>query len=442
MVDLGVQTKSNMKPKYLNVIDNNAYIHNIKLEDLCNENNTPLIVYDSTEINDNISVFKNNFKSSLFNSNIVYASKAYLSPTMLNIVSDNNLFIDAVSMGDLYIMKKYHFDMRCVVFHGNNKSIEELKFAIENNVIIVVDNYNELKLIKELVKTYSYNNVRTMFRINTSVVAHTHKYIQTSIKTSKFGEHINSMNVINKVMEFYLNNKSIILLGFHSHIGSSIMEVEPFLENIDVLMNFSSTIMNKYHYDLPYINFGGGFGINYLKDEVCLDIPSCLKEMINLIQDLSIKYNYYPKEVFIEPGRSIIGCSAVTLYSTSYVKNTYGGTNYLFIDGGMTDNIRPALYEAGYECDVINKMNNLKDLLVTITGKCCESGDIIINDVMIPHIDNNDILMVYSTGAYCYQMSSNYNNMLKPTVLFIDKDKKSVIVASRRNSLEDLTTLF
>ncbi len=427
-----------MKPKYLKVIDNTAYIREHNLVKLAETYGTPLYIYDQIELEENIDFFKTHFQSNKFSTHIVYASKAFLVPKMCQILKNKNLWMDAVSLGDLYIAKNSGFNMKHIIFHGNNKTIDELKFALKNNVVIVVDHYQELEIINSLSIEFNLN-ARTMFRVNPGINAHTHKYIQTATYISKFGESIYDDKMIDKIMNYYLSHKNITLLGFHSHIGSQIQEVEPFIMNIEKMMEFSQKIIDQYHYSLSSINFGGGFGIKYINEDISLDLELVLHKMIDKINEMSEKTNFYPLDVYIEPGRRILGNSGITLYRCCDFKHTYGDKNYQFIDGGMTDNIRPALYNADYCCDIANKMNDEKNVVCDIAGKCCESGDIIIYNALIPKPSYGDIMIIYSTGAYTYSMASNYNNMLKPAVIFIEDEPKLV---ARRETLEDLLRLF
>ncbi len=424
-----------MKPKYLKIDNGNAKIRDFSLVDLAHKYGTPLFVLDQKELIDNINDFKSYFHSNLFKSNIVYASKALLVPELVNICNNNHLFIDAVSLGDLYVLKESHFEMKNVVFHGNNKSIDELKFAIENDVIIVVDNLEELMMLKEL----NPSKIRTMVRINPGIEAHTHKYIQTALNKSKFGINIEDDEQINQLMKIYLNNSNLVLLGFHSHIGSQIYEKNAFLLNADKMMRFSKKISDLYQYHLSSINLGGGFGIKYVEEDQGLDLKDCLNALRDRIEELTKELDFKLESVYIEPGRRLLGASCITLYTCCNTKTNLGGHKYLFIDGGMTDNIRPALYQAKYHMDIANKMNDEKNQVFDVAGKCCESGDLIGTDIHLPNINPGDILIVYSTGAYTYSMSSNYNNMLKPAVIFLDDDVK---ITARRQNLEDLMILF
>ncbi len=427
-----------MKPKYLKVIDNIAHIREHNLVEIAKIYGTPLYVFDQIELEENMDCFKKNFESNLFNTHVVYASKAFLVPELCNILNHKDLWMDAVSLGDLYVAKSSGFNMEHIIFHGNNKSKDELKFALENNSVIVVDHYQELEQIKNLAISLNLS-AKTMFRVNPGINAHTHKYIQTATYVSKFGESIYDDKTIDQIMNFYLNHQNIKLLGFHSHIGSQIQEIEPFIMNVEKMMEFSQKIITKYQYPLTSINFGGGFGIKYINEDIPIDLERVLKLMIKKIIDMSKQTGFNPIDVYIEPGRRILGNSGITLYRCGDFKHTYGDKNYQFIDGGMTDNIRPALYNADYSCDIANKMNNEKNVICDIAGKCCESGDIIIYNAMIPSTNPGDIMIIYSTGAYNYSMASNYNNMLKPAVVFV-KDQPKLV--ARRESLDDLLRLF
>lgn len=427
-----------MKPKYLTVRDNYAYIRDINLYELAKEYKTPLYVYDELELEENMDLFTKYFISDKFNCHTVYASKAVLIPELCKMLARKGLWMDAVSLGDLFVAKKSGFPMDKIIFHGNNKSFEELVFAIENNVIIVVDHLQELVDLCSICKKNN-KNVKTMFRVNPGINAHTHKFIQTATYVSKFGESIYDEKLIDQVMEVYRENSLVELLGFHSHIGSQIQEIEPFILNVEKMLEFSANVIKKYHYKLSCLNLGGGFGIPYIVEDKPLDKKLTLSKMVEHILKLGSKVGFIPKDVFIEPGRSILGNAGFTLYTCGDIKHTYGDKNYQFIDGGMTDNIRPALYSADYACDIVNKMNNEKNLVCDIAGKCCESGDIIIYNALIPQTNPGDVLMVYATGAYNYSMSSNYNNMLKPAVVFINEKPKLV---AKREKLDDLMRLF
>ncbi len=427
-----------MKPYGLKTINHQAFINGHSIVELASTYQTPLYIIDEIGLKKTLTTYQKSFKGQNFQSKIVYASKAFLTPALAKIIDEYDFYMDAVSIGDLYIAKKANFPMEKIVFHGNNKQKEELEFAIKNEVgLIVVDNLVELQNLDMLLNKYHHHQ-NILIRVNPGIDAHTHKYIQTAQFNSKFGESIYDEEIIKQLMTIIKNSSYLHLQGFHAHIGSQIHELAAFSLEIEKMVNFQTKIMTQYDLALPLLNIGGGFGIKYTTDEKSLTIAKMMKGISQKL-DKVLENNKAIKEVMIEPGRSIIGPNGITLYKCSQVKHTYGGKNYLFIDGGMTDNIRPALYGATYECDIASKMDSKKDLLVDVVGKCCESGDIIRQDVMLPMIDENDILIVYATGAYNYSMSSNYNNLLKPAVILVGKDVK---IISRREKLEDLMRLF
>ena len=428
-----------MRPMNLEIKNNELHLNNHSLIELGKKYNTPLYIYDENELHHNMKEYTLNFKSKKFDTSIVYASKAFLVPELCHIVDSEGLYMDAVSIGDLYIANTSNFPMSKIVFHGNNKSDEELIYAVENSVgIIVVDNLDELERLKKIANERS-KEVNTLFRVNPGIDVHTHKYIQTALYVSKFGESIYDEITIDSIIKSYKKSNFVKLKGFHSHIGSQIKEVKPFLLNIEKMINFTKNIEEKYEISLPYLNLGGGFGIKYYETDTEIDLKYVLDKMIKKIETVSKKVNYQVKHVFIEPGRSIVGTAGITLYRCGMIKKTYGGKNYLFIDGGMTDNIRPALYQARYEVEPVKLHKDEEKIKVDVAGKCCESGDIIAKDVMIPVVNPGEYVVVYGTGAYNHSMSSNYNSITKPAVIFVSDEIK---VVSRREKLEDLNRLF
>lgn len=428
-----------MKPMNLKRIDKELFLNNISVESLALKYGTPLYLYDEVELHNNMNEYVSNFKSKKFDTHVVYASKAFLVPELCKIVDEENLYMDAVSIGDLFIANTSKYPMSKIVFHGNNKSNEELDYAVENNVgLIVVDNIDELERLKQIAKRHN-KVVNTLFRVNPGIDVHTHKYIQTALYVSKFGESIYDLETIDKIMHSYMECDNIRLLGFHSHIGSQIKEVKPFLLNVEKMITFSKMIEDKYNVKLPHLNLGGGFGIKYYEKDADINLKYVLEKMIKKIESVSKKLNYDVKEVYIEPGRSIVGTAGITVYECGFIKKTYGGKNYLFINGGMTDNIRPALYQAKYEVEAVKSYENEEKIIVDVAGKCCESGDIIAKDVSVPLVSPGDFIVVYATGAYNYSMSSNYNSITKPAVVFVGNGEK---VVSRKEKLEDLNRLF
>lgn len=422
--------------KRMKFINNEMFLGNFRLQDIAKDYQTPLMIYDKFDLEDNINAFKSNFKNDTFISQIVYASKALLIPKIVQLIDKHGLWIDAVSKGDLYIIERSGFDFQRVILHGNNKSDDELIKAITKGIgIIVVDNIDELKKVIEYANFYQ-RQVKTMFRVNPGIVVETHYYIQTSLLSSKFGESIFDNNRFDEIMQLYLNQNFVSLLGFHSHIGSQITDVKPLILNAEKMIVFTNQISKKYRYPLSFLNLGGGFGIKYTDEEINLALM--LKTLSKAISDIIAKTNSTISTIAIEPGRAIVGPSGFTLYRIDMIKELFNGKKYLFVDGGMNDNIRPALYKAKYNVIKTNNKGENK-IKVDIVGKCCESGDIIAEDIFIDEPKVGDYLIVFSTGAYCYEMSMNYNSALRPAVLLVGDE---IEIISRREQEEDLFRLF
>lgn len=428
-----------MKTKTMQVKDNKLYMGDYKLEDIARLYKTPLYVYDEVSIIDKIKCYKDNFVSDKINMQVVYASKAFICPRLCSILKENRLFIDAISLGDLYLLKKSNFPMDMVVLHGNNKSIEELTNAIDEKVgYIVVDSLHELKILDKLCddKLDSSQKVKTLLRINPGIEGHTHAFVETSLLDSKFGESIYDTKLLDEIFKIYLKSNHLVLDGFHSHIGSSITSGEVYYALCDKISFFMKEVQNKYGFKFETLNMGGGFGIKYLDDDDEINLESFLPKFVQIIEEAINKNDLNIKNVLIEPGRSIVGDSGITLYTCGGVKKTYAGVEYLFVDGGMPDNIRKALYDAKYTIDNASNLSSDEKYMYTISGKCCESGDLIAKGVMLPKAKIGDTIVTYSTGAYCFTMSMNYNNLIRPGVIFINKDKITEVV--RRQSNDDL----
>ncbi len=402
------------------------YIDYLKLKE---KYNTPLYVYDKSVINDKIHKLKDNFKSNLYKTEIIYASKAFSVKEMLRVIMDKGLSLDTVSIGEIYTAINVGFDLNKIYFHGNNKSYDDLVFALNNNVgTIVVDNYMELLLLDEVAK--SLNKVqKIMIRLNLGIEAHTHKYIVTSHVDSKFGVLYNSDDYKNMI-NFINNSNNIKLIGFHSHIGSQIFELDAYKAEIEKLIRISK----EFSYPLE-LNLGGGFGAFYTNEDKPIPLDEVAKFLVKTTDEVLNKENAKIAKLLIEPGRSIVAEAGTNLYTIGFIKKT-PNKEYYFIDGGMTDNIRPALYQAKYDAFIVGKENDERSHTVTIAGKCCESGDLIIEDYKLPPATSGDLLVTKTTGAYGYAMSSNYNKALTPAVVFVDEDNDYLVV--KRQSLKEL----
>lgn len=403
--------------------------------DLAKEYGTPLYVIDEELVRRNCRTFKENFKADGIETEVIYASKAFLNLAICKVIEEEGLSLDVVSGGELYTAIRSGFPLNRVYMHGNNKTEEELRLAIESNIgRIVVDNRYELELIQELCDELD-KNIDVLLRVNPGVDAHTHEYIQTSKNDSKFGESIFSEDIY-EVIKSFMKSERVTLRGFHCHIGSQIFQETSFYKSVSVMIDFISKIKGKCDFVTRELNMGGGFGVYYCEGDSPIELNGFLNNMVISTKKECEKRNLSIPKIMIEPGRSIIANAGTTLYKIGGTKKTYGEKNYIFVDGGMTDNIRTALYDAKYEAVVANKLDSEANVEYTIAGKCCESGDIIIKNIILPEVKKNDILAVLSTGAYNYTMASNYNRMPKPSVVFV-KDGVARL-AVKRETYEDI----
>ncbi|WPC44423.1 diaminopimelate decarboxylase [Clostridium sp. JS66] len=403
--------------------------------ELAKEFGTPLYVVDEDLVRSTCREFKNNFEIEGIESEVIYASKAFLNLAIAKVICEEGLSLDVVSGGELYTALKANFPVSRIYMHGNNKTEGELSMAIEAGIgRIVVDNRNELEVIEYLCKSLN-KKVDVLLRVNPGIEAHTHEYIQTSKNDSKFGESIFDEDMC-KIINRFQNSESVNFKGFHCHIGSQIFEEKSFYSEVSDMIKFLEKIKNQCGFSTEELNLGGGFGVYYSEGDKPVNLNSCLKNMLSILKEESQKSGLNIKKVMIEPGRSIIANAGTTLYNVGGTKKTYGGKQYVFIDGGMADNPRTALYDAKYEAVVANKVNSENSEIYTIAGKCCESGDIIIKEIQLPEVERGDIMAVLTTGAYNYSMSSNYNRIPKPAVVFVKEGEAKIAV--KRETYEDI----
>ena len=403
---------------------------------LANEFKTPLYVMDEDAIRKNIRTYKKSIEK-YYNSNgmVLYASKAFCTLYMCKIAQEEGIGLDVVSGGELYTAKKAGFDLKNVYFHGNNKTYDEIEFAVESGVgHIIADNKRELDMINEISVKH---NVKTnvLFRIKPGVDAHTHDFIRTGQIDSKFGFALEN-NEAFEIIKYAKELENINVSGIHCHIGSQIFELEPFKAAAEIMTDFICEVKDKLGINLKMLNLGGGFGIKYVKSDKPVKYDKYIKSVSEVLSKKCKEKNIDLPYVLMEPGRSIVGDAGVTLYTAGTVKNIKNVRKYVSVDGGMGDNPRYILYQAEYDAVIANRTDAKEEETVTICGKCCESGDIIIKDAKMPKINPGDILAVMSTGAYNYSMASNYNRIPRPAVVFV-KDGK-VKLAVKRETYEDL----
>ncbi len=419
----------------MKVNDNILEIGGKSVLELKEEFKTPLYVVDEQLVRETCRTYKDSFTHSEIETEVIYASKAFQNIAMCKLIAEEGLGIDVVSGGELYTAIQADFPRHKIYMHGNNKSVEELTMALNEGIgTIIIDNEQEMDKIEALCKDMDLT-VNALLRVNPGVEAHTHEYIQTTNNDSKFGESIYDEKVFRFVSRLS-ESDYIHFKGFHCHIGSQIHEEESFFLGASIMLDFIQTVREKCQFTTTELNLGGGFGIYYNEEDTPMDVSSFLKQLLVKIKEKCENLDFPIPKLMIEPGRSIISNAGTTLYTVGGTKETYGGRDYVFIDGGMGDNPRPALYCAIYEVAIANKMNDENTGIYTIAGKCCESGDIIRKDAPLPQAEIGDIIAVASTGSYNYSMASNYNRIGKPAVVFV-KDGEARIT-TKRETYEDL----
>ncbi|CAH2716394.1 Diaminopimelate decarboxylase [Neobacillus rhizosphaerae] len=399
---------------------------------------TPLYVYDVALMRERARGFKQAFEEQNIKSQVAYASKAFSTVAMVQLANEEGLSLDVVSGGELYTALAAGFPSERIHFHGNNKSREELEMALDNGIgCIVVDNFFEMELLKTICQKKNVN-VNILLRVTPGIEAHTHDYILTGQEDSKFGFDLQNGQA-EAALKTALQFDCFDVLGLHCHIGSQIFETTGFLLAAKKIVEQMAGWKNELGFEAKVLNLGGGFGIRYTKEDEPKPPSQYVSEIIREVKILTEQFALKLPEIWIEPGRSLVGDAGITLYQVGSSKEVPGVRKYLAIDGGMSDNIRPALYQAKYEAVLANKPLARTSETVSIAGKCCESGDMLIWDLPLPEAGKEDILAVFCTGAYGYSMSNNYNRLPRPAVVFVEKGKAILVV--KRESYEDLVRL-
>ena len=424
----------------MEIKDNVLYIGGVNTLDLVKKYKTPLYVFDEELIRSKCREYIKSFKVKENGNKVAYAGKAFLTKYMCKLVCEEGLCLDVVSGGELYTAYKAGMPMENILFHGNNKTVDEVKLGIELGVgRFVVDNFYELDLIEK----FCLENNKTQkiyFRVTPGIDAHTHKYIRTGQIDSKFGFALINGDFY-KAVEKVKQYKNIELVGIHAHIGSQIFEIKPFLDEVEIMLKLLKEVNeNNDDINLTEVDLGGGIGVYYTEEDKPKTISEFCEAIINKADEVCEELNIKRPTLLIEPGRSLVANAGSTIYTVGSIKEIKNVRTYVSVDGGMTDNIRPSLYQADYECGIVNKINKTgHNHKVTIAGKCCESGDILISDTEIGDINSGDILITTTTGAYGYSMASNYNKIPKNPVVFVQNGEDKL--ACKRQSYEDLLAL-
>lgn len=394
---------------------------------------TPLYVLDEKTIRAVCADYKKAFEK-YPKTNMMYASKALCTSAVARILEEEGFGFDVVSGGEIYTVFKAGVDMKHVLFNGNNKSFDELSLALEVGVgRISVDNFFELALLNEIAASND-KVADILLRITPGIECHTHEYIQTGHLDSKFGFDLTQ---IDEAIELIKNEyKNLKLHGLHAHIGSQIFETSIYPDEIEIMAREISRIEKKFDLKLNEINIGGGLGVKYTDKDLPPSTFEISELIINKLEKVVKEYGIESPTIFLEPGRSVISTSGVTLYTVGSSKQVPHGTKYVAVDGGMADNPRPSMYQAEYVAEVVNKKETEELETVTLAGRFCESGDILIKNINLPKLDEGDVICVYNTGAYNYSMASNYNRVQKPAMVLVNNSESEIIV--NRENLDDL----
>ncbi len=402
---------------------------------LAKEFGTPLYIMDEELIRRTCRDYYQSFTGKYGSAEVIYASKTFSNIAMCHIIKEEGLGLDVVSGGELYTALEAKFPPQHIYFHGNNKTPAELEFAIQARVgRIVVDNYRELEVLNSLAAEHR-RVVDVLVRVTPGIEAHTHEYIQTGQIDSKFGFTVSTGDAL-RAVQMVLESKHLAFQGLHCHIGSQIFELDSYRHTAAVMLKLCAEIREKTGAVARELNLGGGFGIYYAAGDTPAKISDYADVVMAAVKDLSESYSLPMPKVIVEPGRSIAGPAGTTLYTTGSTKDIPGIRKYVAVDGGMADNPRTALYQAQYEAVLANRAAEAAEEIVSVTGKCCESGDMLIWDIDLPRVNSGDLLAVLCTGAYNYSMSSNYNRLPRPAVVLAKDGQADVIV--ERETYEDL----
>lgn len=415
--------------------DGILYFDGCSTVDLAKQYGTPLYVMSEGDIEDKMREIKNCFLDKYPNTRAAYASKAFCTMAIYKICEKEGFCIDIVSGGELHTAIKAGFPAERIEFNGNNKLPQEIEEALDYGIGgFIVDGLQEVALIEAICKEKG-KTANILFRVTPGVAASTHDYITTGKKDSKFGIPLDE-DVFFPQVEAAIKAEHINFLGLHFHVGSQLFDNAPFLQALDIILDKVAEIKKRFDYDIKELNLGGGFGATYI-DEERKPYAYFLAPMMERIEAFFTELGVERPAVVIEPGRSIVAEAGLSLYTIGSIKDIRDIRKYVSVDGGMTDNIRPALYQAEYEGLVANKASEPKDDKVTICGKCCESGDILIKDCKITGTAKaGDLFAMFSTGAYGFSMASNYNSNPIPAVVLVKDGKSELIV--KRQSYDDM----
>ena len=422
-------------PKTAEVKDGHLFIGGVDMVQLAREQGTALYVFDEADLRDRMERYREAFHNAYPNSDALYASKAFLNKEVLRIAAQEGMCLDVSGGGELACAQAVGFPLDRVFVHGNNKTPSELREAIAAGVgHIVLDSRIELSRVSEIAAELGVEQ-HVLMRVTPGVEADTHEYIKTGCEDSKFGFTMLNDFAFNCVADV-LAAPNVVLDGFHCHIGSQIFALHSFREAVEVMVKFMARVKETYGLETQVLDLGGGLGIAYLVGDQPSTIEEFAQSTAQAVIEFCEQYQVKQPRLLVEPGRSLVANAGVTLYTVGILKTLPNIRKFVAIDGGMSDNIRTALYEADYEAVIANKADQPRTEIVTLCGKHCESGDAVVIDGSIQHPELGDIVCVFATGAYCYTMSSSYNGQPRPAIVFV-KDGEARVV-TRRETYVDL----
>ncbi len=404
--------------------------------DIANEFGTPTYVLDENVIRENCRTYRR-AAAEYFGADALplYASKALCFTGIYKIAAEEGMGVDCVSGGELYTAKMAGFPAEKIYFHGNNKTDKDIRDAMDMGVgTFVVDNREELCAISSEAQKRGITQ-RILLRITPGIDPHTHRAIVTGNVDSKFGSPIVTGQAM-EIVKTALDTAGVKLVGLHCHVGSQIFDLEPFSDAASIMVRFIADIKRECGFEVEELNLGGGFGVRYIEHDREIDYASSIKDIAAIVTGYCKENGIRMPRVILEPGRSLVAAAGLTLYTVGSVKEIPGFRTYVSVDGGMPDNPRYALYQSQYTAVIANKANEAKTDRVTIAGRCCESGDLLGENMELQKAQRGDILAVLVTGAYNYSMASNYNRLPRPPIVMV-KDGKTRI-AVKRETYEDI----
>lgn len=414
--------------------NNTLYFDGCDTRELAKKYGTPLYVFSETDMVSRFSELRTDFLGKWENTRVAYACKAFCCTAMLRLCQREGVCIDVVSGGELYTAIQAGFPAERIEFNGNNKLPPELELAVEYGIgRIIIDSPQELKLIEDICKAKG-RRMNVLYRITPGIKVDTHDYIITGKKDSKFGFALDE-DVIFPAVEAAIRSEHVNFLGVHFHVGSQLHERDGYLNALEVMLKLVKDTKNKFDFAMKELNIGGGFGIVYTNEDR-KPYSYYLDPIMERVDAFSRELGIRRPNVVVEPGRSIVGEAGMSLYTVGAVKDIKGVRKYVSVDGGMTDNIRPALYQAVYQGILANRAEEKAAETVTVCGKCCESGDVLVRDIELPEARAGDLFAMFSTGAYGYSMASNYNLNPVPAVVLVKEGRDELIV--KRQSYDDM----